>query len=78
MWAIDSRSKHLERHLGRRCRRIPSGTMAQPSEGLSSNFFNALIHRRPTWMHWKDDGDYRDEDSPSVSDDFLILLGASY
>jgi len=78
MWAIDSRSKHLARHLGRRCRRVPSGTMAQPSEGLSSHFFNALIHRRPTCMHWEDDVDYRDEDSPSVGDNFLILLGASH
>jgi len=29
-------------------------------------------------MHWEDDVDYRDEDSPSVGDNFLILLGASH
>lgn len=64
----DSCYQHVESYVGRRCRGFLSRKVAESPGNISSKHFHALVHCRSACLHWKNDGDLRNEGDSGVSD----------
>lgn len=69
---LDSSDQHLERNMGRRCWRLEPQPLAKPATQIQLDVLFAIIHRRPTRLHRKDNVYYRDENRPGVC--IIILI----